>query len=209
MLGWFFKLPYMGHLWFVTMIVACYFMFAILGKCNNKPQTVIILALVCIAGQIALEIKQLPGYFFLVLFMCGVIFMYAELIVEWLQKTKMNWLLPLSIIVNLLYYWAIYEEFLVIGHLPYYYGACISGMTTIILLFFIFCKIKVGNKLILIASYSYQIYIVHHPFAKNVALFNDYINNALLSTLCVYALSFVLAYFLKLASDRIRSKIKL
>ena len=184
-------------------------MFAVLEKCKNKPRTVLILALVCILGQIALEIKRLPGYFFLVLFMCGVIFMYARLIVEYLQNRKMNRLLPISVIANLLYYWAIDEELLVIGHLPYYYGACISGLTTIILLYFLFCKIKVGKVMALISAYSYQIYIVHHPFAKNVALFNDYTNSAFLSTICVYALSLVLAYLLKLVSDGVRSKIKL
>lgn len=209
MLGWFSKLPYIGHLWFVTMIVACYFMFAVLEKCKNKPRTVLILALVCIAGQIALEIKRLPDYFCLVMFMCAVIFMYARLIVEYLQSKKMNWLLPISVIANLLYYWSIDEELLVIGHLPYYYGACISGLTTIVLLYFLFCKIKVGKIMALIAAYSFQIYFVHHPFARNIALFNDYSNSALLSTLCVYAISFVLAYLLKQASDGVRSKIKL
>lgn len=29
MLGWFAKLPYCGHLWFVTMILFCYILFAI------------------------------------------------------------------------------------------------------------------------------------------------------------------------------------
>ena len=35
MLGWFSKLPGLGHLWFVTMILACYMSFAIIGR---KPE---------------------------------------------------------------------------------------------------------------------------------------------------------------------------
>ena len=35
MVGWFSKLPGLGHLWFVTMIMACYVTFAIIGY---KPE---------------------------------------------------------------------------------------------------------------------------------------------------------------------------
>lgn len=70
MLGWFAKLPGLGHLWFVTMIMVCYVMFSILRK-NPLRYKHVRLWLLFIPSQIVLELCNLPGYFFLVLMYCG------------------------------------------------------------------------------------------------------------------------------------------
>lgn len=209
LLGWFSKLPLIGHLWFVTMIVACYIMFDFLRKRTNSMSTIILLTIVCLVGQFVLSYLNFPGHFFLTLMVCGIAFMRANKIVELLQKVKIGWVLPFAIIWKVLYYFAIECEVIQIHQLPYFYAACISGVVSIAVFFWIFTNITVGKMLLVISAYSYQIYIVHHPFSRIISSFDNYINSTVLSVVFIYLFSFALAYILKRIADSVRQKLSI
>lgn len=64
MVGWFSKLPGLGHLWFVTMIMACYVTFAIIGYKPEVFKKPAIWAVFCLPLHIVVAQMGLPGYFF-------------------------------------------------------------------------------------------------------------------------------------------------
>ena len=207
LLGWFSKLPLIGHLWFVTMIVACYLMFAVLRIKRTSIHTIILIITVCLIGQIALDYMKLPSHFFLTLMVCGIAFIKAHKIVQFLQDIKISRVLPVAIIWKILYYSAITHEMIHIHQLLYFYIACISGALSIVVLFWLFNKFNIGKVLAFISAYSYQIYIVHHPFSRKITLFDDYTNCVPLSIFFIYLLSFALAYILKIIADLVRQKL--
>ena len=64
MVGWFSKLPGLGHLWFVTMIMACYVTFAIIGYKPEAFKKPVLWVAFCLPLHIIVAHMGLPGYFF-------------------------------------------------------------------------------------------------------------------------------------------------
>mgnify|MGYP000036037762 FL=1 len=209
LLGWFYKLPGCGHLWFVTMIFSCYALFYFLSKrlSYNNIMALCLLVL-CVIGQIILEWCGLPGYYFLILLMCGLGFLYASPIIQFIKAVKIWWILIAFCVIKLGFYYALQYGYLQIGNLSYYYVAVLSAILSFIVLFRLFEKIHVGRFFQFISVYSYQIYLVHHPLC-NVDFFSSYIPNLWVIILIIYMVSFLLAYCLKHLSAFIVASVKI
>ena len=162
MLGWFAKLPGLGHLWFVTMIMACYVMFSVLRQYPEKFRK-IWLWLLCIPLSIMLEATGLPGYFFLIIMCSGLGFIYARDIIRLLGKANALPVVAIAVIINLSVVYLL--KFSTIGSwsLLYYYATACSGLSLFCALYKLFEKSNHIVTLCWISSLSYEIYLIHHP----------------------------------------------
>lgn len=203
MLGWFAKLPHIGHLWFVTMIMMCYAMFFLLNRFRHSSIAKIIFTVVCVTGQVALEKIGMPGYMFLILLVCGFVYLYAQRVVAYMSDCQQYiYIYIIALAVNGLFLWMLYRNVVSIGHLPYYYISCVCGILAIVSLFAAFRNVKIGKIVLLISALSYQLYLVHHPLC-NLSIYKPVVEKPYLAVILVYVLSFVLAWLLKSSTDSI------
>lgn len=164
MLGWFFKLPGAGHLWFVTMIMSCYLLFVFLAKVNlSKNKQTWLLAVGCIVGQIIFEYLHLPGYFFLILFYCSIGFNYAISLEQFLNRTNFLPIALFALLMNIITFSLICRGDIMIGFLPYYYVTTLSGISMFAFLYKCFIRFKPSYITCFISAISYELYLVHHP----------------------------------------------
>lgn len=195
MLGWFKKLPYCGHLWFVTMIMFCYVLFVSLINIADKKKAIVFLLVGCIVGQVLLWYLHMPAYMFLILFVSGICMMFSDRIIQMLNKTSFATLFIISCITNVSYFILIDYKYFTIGDLDYYYAGCLCGITMFIFLYNLFQIIPVGKPLALISILSYQIYLVHHPLC-NVNYVVSIVNSRLAAIILILASIFAFAWLL-------------
>lgn len=199
MFGWFAKLPYCGHLWFVTMILFCYILFTISLNVNNKLLFLAKLLVVCVIGQIIFTIIHFPAYMFLILFLAGISMLYSTNILYIIDRIDIWIIFIITVLLNACFYYLINRHFFVIGNLDYYYMAGISGLAMIMVLYKLFKKIGVPKVLIYISTLSYQIYLVHHPLC-NTNYISNLLGNRFLAIVLIFVVSICCAYILNLLS---------
>lgn len=208
MLGWFAKLPGLGHLWFVTMIMACYVTFAIIGnnpKLFKKPA---IWALLCLPLDILVAQMGLPGYFFLILLYCDLAFLYAQEIVKWLNAVPIWIIIVAASLVNATSYLLIYNKMIDNGIITNYVTT-IGGLVIFALLYRIFKAYRPGKLLCGISSISYELYLIHHPFCLGeISFFNLFpqLNDYAIVVLII-TISTISAFILKRLSGTIYNAI--
>lgn len=208
MFGWFAKLPGLGHLWFVTMIMACYVTFAIIGRNPEAFKKPAIWALLCLPLHIIVAQMGLPGYFFLILLYCSLAFLYAQEIVKWLNAVPVWMIVVAAALVNAASYLLIYNKIIDNGIIANYVTT-IGGLTMFALLYRIFKVYSPGKLLCGISSISYELYLVHHPFCLGeLSYFNLFpaLSDCVV-TLLIFVTSIVCAYILKQLSGTIYNAI--
>ena len=162
MLGWVDRLPGLGHLWFVTMIMACYVLLALLRHRPARFRHPAAWALLLMLGM-ALDILGLPGYFFLVLAYCGLAFLYARRLVEWSLAVKPAWIVCGTWVVGVTVFLCIDRGILHVGEPAYYYATACSGIAAFLILLRLFTYRQPGKILCAVSAVSYELYLVHHP----------------------------------------------
>lgn len=194
MLGWFFKIPGLGHLWFVTMIMACYVLFWTIWKCglDRKLKTIVLLVF-SVTLQFVLEQMNYPGYFGLVLLYSGCAFMYAKDLLEIISKINLWIITAVMLLVHVCCLFMLYEQIIRIGNLDYYYVTTLCGITAFFFLFRLFKLLKPSKMLVFLSGISYELYLVHHPFC-NVKAFTDILGSEALSVVVIVLLSLILAW---------------
>lgn len=195
MLGWFAKLPYCGHLWFVTMILFCYILFAVSLNVKNKVLFLTKLLVICIVGQIIFTMIHFPAYMFLILFLSGISMLYSTDILYMIDRFNIWIIFIVTVLLNACFYYLINRHFFVIGNWDYYYMAGISGLTMIVGLYKLFKKIRVPKFLIYISTLSYQIYLVHHPLC-NTNYITNLVGSKFLAIVLIFIVSICCAYIL-------------
>lgn len=163
MLGWIGKLPGLGHLWFVTMIVACYVLFAALRQRPERFRHPVVW-LLFLPLSCAIDALNLPGYSCRVLMYCGLTFLYADNVMHWCHTVRMVWLMIGAVTVNAGVFFGIAGGILQVGHPSYYYATACAGITAFLLLFRMFIYIRPGRFLCTASTISYELYLVHHLF---------------------------------------------
>lgn len=203
MLGWFAKLPELGHLWFVTMIMACYVMFFMLDKWTISTQwKLIVLLVICFPLQFLAEYFGFPGYFFLVLLYCGVAYLYANRIILKIRAAKLWVCGIIALLLNVLCFLLIVKGVIEIGNLEYYYVTCLSGISCFVFLFKLFEKFTPCPALVYISCISYELYLVHHPLC-NVRAITEVSGSIFLSVVVIVLASVVGAVALKKIADKV------
>lgn len=166
LLGWFDKLPGFGHLWFVTMIVLCYLLFVGLGHVKRPvngwwPLPAFAVTILC--AYVTYQ-HGLPGYLFLILFYCGMLFLYGQLLLKWVSSVSKGLLTAIVMGTNGVVLLLFYKGWLHNGNLGMYYVTALCGILLLLLLYRIFVSYTPGASLLYLSGISYEIYLVHHPF---------------------------------------------
>lgn len=166
LMGWFSKLPGFGHLWFVTMIFLCYFMFAALSHLRRDVSGWWLLPSFMVSTVCAICIQHigLPGYLFLILFYCSTLFLHWEKILKWANETSMVFLVGMTILCSVLTLALFYIGALYSGGLCMYYATSLCGVMLLLCLYRLIQGCHPCNFLIYLSAISYEIYLVHHPF---------------------------------------------
>lgn len=103
-LSWVSKLPWLGHLWFLTMLMMCYVMFIVLSKIYTylNFRVWILIIFFCLLLQCTVQLAGLPGYMFLILMYCGLVFANADLFMENIKSLKIRHVIPFYFAINIL-----------------------------------------------------------------------------------------------------------
>ena len=93
-LAWFSKMPGVGHFWFVTMIIFCYFSFVILSKYHIFRKLYVegyfaALIFICCLIEYGMDRMKLPGFMIGVLLITGYVFINASKILFIAAKRKL------------------------------------------------------------------------------------------------------------------------
>lgn len=204
MVGWFSKLPGLGHLWFVTMIMACYVTFAIIGYKPEVFKKPAIWAVFCLPLHIVVAQMGLPGYFFLILLYCSLAFLYAQKIVKWFNAVPIWIIIVAATLINVTSYLLICNKMIVNGILMDYVTT-LGGFAIFVFMYRLF-KVRTPKKLLCgISTLSYELYLIHHPFCLGeISFFNLFpaLNDWAVVVL-VITISTISAYILKHLSGSI------
>lgn len=196
-LSWFAKLPHLGHLWFLTMIVICYLVFPLLTKTKHffNFTNMLVLLVITIALQVFFQSIGLPGYIFLIIFYTGILFLNSEKYLAAIRNSD-NWQFFIMAIINygaLMYYFNYYEN---IDPLISKWLGSLSGLTLLSIMIKCFLDVKDNKIIAWLSSISYEIYLVHFPLLVIKPYLNNILNDNLLSFSLYLLVTLILAYFL-------------
>ena len=208
-LGWFGKLPNIGHLWFVTMIIFCYTMYVcvaktqIINRLNRGGYLWIILLLISILLHVAVDYIGQPGYLFMVLFYSLWFFGNASRFMAFVERMKVSWLWMLFIACNSVALATCYH-----GDYPFAISiqrfACyLSGLSWLMVLLRYGKYVKPYGWLMFLSGTSYEIYLVHHAMccgALSVIHATDY---RIVNYIILWVCSCSMGWLLKLVGNRI------
>lgn len=196
LLGWLSKLPGFGHLWFVTMIVLCYFLFVALGHIKRPvcgwwslPAFAVTTLCACVSYS-----HGLPGYLFLILFYCGILFLYGQSLIKWSLSVSKTLLTVMSIGTNAVALSLFLKGWIHGGNLIMYYATALCGILLLLWLYRMFVIYTPGVTLLYLSGISYEIYLVHHPFCfGRFSLFHLTGDYWYLGMLLISVVTFILA----------------
>lgn len=208
-LGWFGKLPNIGHLWFVTMIIFCYTMYVcvaktqIINRLNRGGYLWIILLLISILLHVTVDYIGQPGYLFMVLFYSLWFFGNASRFMAFVERMKVSWLWVIFIACNSVALATCYH-----GDYPFAISiqrfACyLSGLSWLMVLLRYGKYVKPYGWLMFLSGTSYEIYLVHHAMccgALSVIHATDY---PIVNYIILWVCSCSMGWLLKLVGNRI------
>lgn len=207
-LSWFDKQPAIGHLWFITMIMACYIMFVILSgiKYNIKTSIWIIIFIIGIGVNYFAQIKELPaGYSLLYLTISCYLFLNASKFIQFSEQISLKIYTPIFITVNIITIILQFHNIHNDMETVHYLSGCICGITWMIFLFKISKHIKHRSVYVYLSAISYEIYLVHHPlcFSINGYSIRNITDNPYYAFIIIATLSILFAIALNSASKKI------
>lgn len=202
-LAWFDKLSGFGHLWYITLIVMCYFAIYFVSKLPSRMLNYIksggFLLILAIVSQIALERIGQPNYIFIYILLYVYIFLNARKILEIIDKLPLKPTIIIGsaiVILVMLLFW--YDATNI-------YTSKWCGLASAITVFAITKKIfnKADKNLIVnfISTISFEIYLTHHVFCFGKHSIYHIIPNPILGTIVIFIISFILAKLLKTISN--------
>lgn len=214
-LPWFDKLPGFGHLWFLTMIVFCYFGIYYYSKYQNYPPRFvnifqfnsfkfIMLSIILIIIAAIINKFNLPGQFILYFGYYIFIFSNANNILTQIQKIKYTHIIISTLLINAL----IISCYYCLNLYDYENISYLTGIICASSIFTLLAKIfyhKSENKYIsFISKISFEIYLVHHVLAfGKYSIYNLLHVNFIVGFLIVTFISIILGYLLHYISNSI------
>lgn len=208
-MGWFGKLPYIGHLWFITMIIFCYCMYVCISKfCNRefKPYIWVILLILCIIFQTLLDYINLPGTIFIILLLSLYLFLNSSRIMERIDACKWIYLVPLTIVTNALAVWA-YSVSEYLGVTITHWAGYIAGTFLFTFLFKLGKKVKNGKMVLFLSLTGYEIYLVHHCLCVGPLSVINVTDYVALNYIVLWIVTIGIGCSLKFVGDRLNKLI--
>ena len=199
-LPWLNKLTGFGHLWFITMIVICYIgiytisklPLAFVKKCKQGGVAILLLTII---PQLVMGKLGLPVSLFTYLFFYLYIFLNAENFLKFLTEKPLKPMFALGGLCIMSIIIALY----LLGYTNEYartWLGIISACITFTFLFKLFLNAKSNKFIDFIAAISFEIYLVHHVFCFGKYSLFRVVENPVLGTLSIFALSLILAIIL-------------
>ena len=210
-LPWFDKLPGFGHLWFITMIMFCYFAIftitrlprPIVEKCKTGG---VILLLIAIASQMIIGKIGLPNYILIYLILYIYVFINAEKILNLIDRIPLRCSIFTGIGITIAHYIIFYLK------IQNEYTGKWCGIISAFAIFAILIKLFENSKKNVIIGYistiSFELYLVHIVFCiRKYSLYN-FIPNPIVGTIAVFVISIVFATTLHFVSNLIQNIIQ-
>lgn len=200
-LGWCAKLPGNGHLWFITMVMLTYVEYAVLTAIRRKSLQVALLLLL-LPVSLGVSLAGLPGYCFLMMAGCGLVFVFAPLVRSLLDQLGWWQVILLYAVGNAMTIPALVGGYTVIGAPSYYYMTLMTGVASFLLLHKLFGKLSLGRMGAFTSAISFELYLVHHPIS-DYHLFMPLVHYPTIAIVLVFVASYAAAYCLNQVARRI------
>lgn len=204
-LGYLGELPGNGHLWFLTVLLACYAEMVLFLKLKIKnkwfPWIVLLLS---VAALIVGEQKGIPGGLFLTLGVFGLIFFKNSRFVE--KTRSMLWWMSMAIIaINIVVIYLEYNGLFEQSRVFHFILTSLCGITLLALMLR-FMPNKPNNVISFLSGISFEIYIVHHtlcagPFVRITCWPCGHILNFIIMTTISVILAVALNYVAKFVAS--------
>lgn len=201
-LGHLAKLPGYGHLWFLTILMACYVEFLILSRIKIEDKLLIAMSVFCVALFLILELVGFPGQHFLTFAVCAYLFLYPEKFLQFVNAPKLWSIIVAFIVINAFSIWLCLNGIYTSSRITAYSIRVIYALSWLVLLIRVLPNYKLGF-LAYISSISYELYLVHQLFIKGPFLnvLHMPVSN-ILQFFLLLALSLISASFLHFISKR-------
>ena len=201
-LGWLAKIPGIGHLWFVTMIVICYVACVAVSHLLVTESRRRLFPWVLLLGggslYVALFRFRLPAYMAVLLCYYCLLFVYADSILAWLGRRRRTVILAGIPFLLLLTAGLFLSGILTSGkENAIACGCSLCGIAILMLLQAAFARTAVCPRVLsAVSGISYEWFLVHHPMIIGPVALLRFIPVRPLAFVCYWALSLGCAFLL-------------
>ena len=163
-MGYVFKLPGNGHLWFMTILMSCYMMLAFLSKRAVGWCALSGMLIISIIGFIIGEMIGFPLHSLITLALCAILFLNAGSFVVNIRKASPVGISAIVLLINiiLLSYYFSGDSISRIIVYPIIISLSISWLVVFIALI----PNRRNSVVSFLSSISFELYIVHHTLCQ-------------------------------------------
>lgn len=201
-LGYFGKLPGNGHLWFLTVLMACYVEMLLLLKLHVKSQQTPILILVSsILFLIIGEKLGIPSIAFLTLGFFAFVFLKSN---WFLQKSQsMTWWMAIAIVLlNIGCFYLEYHGLFIKSRSLHFLLTGLCGLSLLSLMLR-YIPNRSNKTISFLCGISFEIYLVHHTLCAGPFIaISQWTMNHVVNFCIMVVLSIILATLLKTISTK-------
>lgn len=203
-IGWFSKLQYNGHLWFVTMILICYISIVFVSRFPNIEKKIIVpFLLIAIFLQFVTDSVGLPGYLFILLAFYVILFLWPLKNIEQMNGLRKYTLLFVFLLINgFVIYSLSIGLFKPLSSVSYLLCS-LSGYLWLVVMS-LFLNYKTNMFVERISKLSYEMYLVHHMLCAGPVSIICVTSSSILNYVTLIGFTLVLALFLHFLSKRIQ-----
>lgn len=207
-LSWFAKLPNIGHLWFVTMIILCYIMYVVCAKIQiiSKLNWLYgggILLVISMILECYVDYIGLPGYLFMVLFYSLWFFGNAGRFINWVKTIPTLWLWLGFMVCNTAALALCYHCGFTLGISAQRFACYLSGLSWLVVFLRYGTHAKPYGWLMFLSGTSYEIYLVHHVLCQGELSIIHTTDYAIVNYMTLWGVSICLGWGLKQIGDRL------
>ncbi len=196
-LGYLGKLPGNGHLWFITVLVACYavMLLYLRFRVNNRSLPWILLILSVVVVFIG-EYIGVPSGAFLILGFFSLVFLKSGWYME-KSKSMTWWMIVVIVLFNVFCFVAEYKGLFEYSRSLHFVLTGLCGISLLSLM--LRCLPQKSNRTIsYLCGISFEIYLVHHTLCAGPFIYFTKISQYHAMNFCLMVfLSFVMAIMLK------------
>ena len=205
-IGWFSKIQYNGHLWFVTMILICYMSIMFVSRYPNldrNKRISVLFLLIAISLQFVTDSIGLPGYLFIFLAIYVVLFLWPLNSIVQIFGLKKN---------TILFVFSLFNGF-VIYSLSIGLFMPLSSVSRLLLslcgflwiaVMFQFLNLRTNRFVDWISEMSFEMYLVHHILCTGPVSISSISISPIIKYVALIGFTLVLAVFLHWFSQKIQ-----
>ncbi len=164
-LGYLRQLPGNGHLWFLTVMMACYVEYALLAKLKISVRWFPFVFLPFMIGMMVIaEMLEIPGSAFAVLGFYGFVLLKTDFVIKMSKSLKL-WSILFILVFNVYCFWLFANGLFESSRIAAYFLSECCGFMLLVLFLRIFPN-KHNSVISFISNISFEMYIVHHTLCQ-------------------------------------------